>query len=58
MTPFALLLAAPIAELFGIRFWYVAGGIACVLVAFVSAIVPAIAKMEDVERPKGDVTVT
>lgn len=48
MTPFALLLAAPVAELFGIRFWYIAGGIACIAVALVSAAVPAIAKMEDV----------
>lgn len=49
MTPFALLLAAPIAEMFGIRFWYIAGGLACIVVAAVSALVPTIAHMEDVE---------
>jgi len=49
ITPFALLLAAPIAELFGIRFWYIAGGLVCMLVASVSAAIPAIAKMEDIE---------
>jgi DHA3 family macrolide efflux protein-like MFS transporter len=37
MTPLALLLAAPVAELFGIRFWYMAGGISCLLVAAVAA---------------------
>jgi DHA3 family macrolide efflux protein-like MFS transporter len=54
MTPFALLMAAPIAELFGIRFWYIAGGLACIAVALVSAVVPAIAKMEDVEVDMGE----
>jgi DHA3 family macrolide efflux protein-like MFS transporter len=49
ITPFALLLAAPIAELFGIRFWYIAGGVACIAVAVMSAIIPAITKMEDVD---------
>ena len=53
MTPFALLLAAPIAELFGIRFWYIVGGLACIVVALVATIVPAIAKMEDIEADIG-----
>jgi DHA3 family macrolide efflux protein-like MFS transporter len=47
MIPIALLLAAPIAELFGIRFWYIAGGVTCLVVALVSAVVPAITRMED-----------
>jgi DHA3 family macrolide efflux protein-like MFS transporter len=47
MTPLALLLAVPIAELFGIRFWYVAGGASCMLVAVVAAFIPAITTMEE-----------
>ena len=47
MTPLALLLAAPVAELFGIRFWYVAGGVSCLLVAAVAASIPAVIGMED-----------
>lgn len=49
MIPFALLLAAPVAELLGIRFWYIAGGVTCIIVAIVSAMVPAIARMEDMQ---------
>jgi len=49
MTPFALLLAAPVAELLGIRFWYIAGGIGCIAVALVSALIPAITRMEDLK---------
>lgn len=33
IMPLALLLAAPVAELFGIRFWYVVGGTCCLLLA-------------------------
>ena len=47
MTPLALLLAAPVAELLGIRFWYVAGGVSCLLVAAVAALIPAITRMPD-----------
>lgn len=42
MTPLALLLAAPVAELLGLRFWYVAGGGSCLLVAAVAASIPAV----------------
>ena len=47
ITPLALLLAAPVAELFGIRFWYVAGGACCLLLAVAASFVPAITGMED-----------
>lgn len=47
MTPLALLLAVPVAELFGIRFWYVAGGASCLLVAVVATFVPTIMGMEE-----------
>ncbi|MGI9221540.1 MAG: MFS transporter [Woeseiaceae bacterium] len=47
ITPIALLLAAPVAELLGIRFWYIAGGIGCMLVAVVAAMIPAVTQMED-----------
>lgn len=45
ITPFALILAAPVAELFGIRFWYVAGGAVCVLITLIAACIPAITGM-------------
>jgi DHA3 family macrolide efflux protein-like MFS transporter len=46
-TPIALLLAAPVAELLGVRFWYVAGGAGCILIAVIAAAIPAITGMED-----------
>jgi DHA3 family macrolide efflux protein-like MFS transporter len=47
ITPLALLLAAPVAELFGIRFWYVAGGACCLLLAVAASFIQAITGMED-----------
>jgi DHA3 family macrolide efflux protein-like MFS transporter len=47
ITPLALLMAAPVAELFGIRFWYVAGGACCLLLAAAATFIPAIIGMED-----------
>ncbi|MGI9201418.1 MAG: MFS transporter [Woeseiaceae bacterium] len=46
-TPIALLLAAPVAELLGVRFWYIAGGIGCILIAAIAAAIPAVTGMED-----------
>jgi DHA3 family macrolide efflux protein-like MFS transporter len=50
ITPLSLLLAAPVAELLGIRFWYVAGGACCLLLAATAAFIPAITGMEDSAR--------
>ena len=47
MTPIALLLAAPVAELLGIRFWFVAGGASCVVVALVGTMIPALMEIRD-----------
>lgn len=47
MTPLALVLAAPVADLLGIRFWFVAGGVSCVLIAALAASIPAISNMAD-----------
>lgn len=47
ITPISLLLAAPVAELLGIRFWYIAGGASCLLVAAVAAFIPAVIDMAD-----------
>lgn len=46
MTPFGLALAAPVAEVMGVRFWYLAGGATCILAAGVATLVPTIMKLE------------
>jgi DHA3 family macrolide efflux protein-like MFS transporter len=53
-TPVALILAAPVAELLGVRFWYIAGGIGCILIAVIAAVIPAVTAMED--GHEGDAT--
>jgi DHA3 family macrolide efflux protein-like MFS transporter len=45
-APVGLALAAPIADLLGVRIWYAAGGVACLLMGIGGFLVPAIARME------------
>ena len=47
IAPLSLLLAAPVAELLGIRFWYVAGGASCLLVAVAALLTPAVTAVAD-----------
>ena len=46
MTPVGLLLATPIADLAGVRAWYLAAGIACVLLGSAAFLVRPILEME------------
>lgn len=46
MTPVGLILAAPVAETLGVRFWYLAGGAACLLATSAAMLVPAIMTVE------------
>jgi DHA3 family macrolide efflux protein-like MFS transporter len=56
-TPLGLLAAAPVAELLGVRAWYAAGGIACVLMGAAGFLVPAVARIENrVEEPAAGTT--
>lgn len=46
-TPIGLLLAAPLAEMFGVRAWYLSGGIICLVMGAAAFLVPAIVHLED-----------
>ena len=46
MAPVGLLLAAPVAEILGIRAWYGLGGMACILMGSVGFMIPAILDVE------------
>jgi len=46
-APLGLLLAAPVAELVGIRAWYLAGGLACVAMGVLGFLLPALMQIED-----------
>ena len=45
-APVGLAMAAPVADLLGVRIWYSAGGVACLLMGIGGFLVPAIARME------------
>jgi len=50
MAPLALLLAGPLADLFGVRFWYLVGGSGMILLGSLAFAIPAIMHLED-SRP-------
>jgi DHA3 family macrolide efflux protein-like MFS transporter len=47
MMPISLLIAGPISDQFGIRFWYIFGGAVCILMTVIAFFVPAIMNIED-----------
>jgi DHA3 family macrolide efflux protein-like MFS transporter len=47
MSPLGMLVAAPVAEQFGIRAWFLLGGISCILLAIVGLLIPAVVHIED-----------
>ena len=53
MTPVGLLLATPIADLTGVRTWYLAGGMACTILGAATFLVRPILEMEECPRLKG-----
>lgn len=46
-TPLGLVLAAPVAQLFGVRAWYVAGGLACAALAMAGSMSRSVARLEE-----------
>ena len=51
--PVSLALAGPIADVVGVRPWFVVGGVVCTITAIVAMFVPAITHLEDVEPGDG-----
>jgi DHA3 family macrolide efflux protein-like MFS transporter len=48
ISPIGLLIAGPVADQFGLRIWFWAGGILCMLIAIAGSFVPAIMNVENV----------
>jgi DHA3 family macrolide efflux protein-like MFS transporter len=46
-VPFGLLLAAPIAEMVGVRSWYVTGGLVCLAMGIGGFFVPSLVRIEE-----------
>ena len=47
MMPLSLLVSGPIADQFGIRFWFVFGGVVCILMTVIGFFIPAIMNVEN-----------
>lgn len=52
MTPIGLIIAGPMADVFGVRTWYILGGILTALLGLFSFSVPAIMQIEEGRTPK------
>jgi len=52
MSPLGMLVAAPVAEKFGIRAWFLLGGISCILLAGIGLLIPAVVHIEDNHKAK------
>jgi DHA3 family macrolide efflux protein-like MFS transporter len=46
ITPLSLLVAGPIADLLGVRFWFAAAGVACVVIGIGGYFIPALMNLE------------
>ena len=46
ISPLSLAVAGPVAEALGLRFWYVAGGIVCVLMGSLALMIPSVVNAE------------
>ena len=47
MSPVGLSIAGPVADAIGVRVWYLAGGIACMLVGAIGFFIPAVLQIEE-----------
>jgi DHA3 family macrolide efflux protein-like MFS transporter len=46
-APLGLLLAAPIAEMVGVRAWYLAGGVTCIAMGVAGFLLPSLMRIEE-----------
>jgi DHA3 family macrolide efflux protein-like MFS transporter len=51
MTPLGLLIAGPLADLFGVRVWFIVGGVVTALLGVVGYFIPAIVNIEEGRQP-------
>ncbi|MGD1995136.1 MAG: MFS transporter [Anaerolineae bacterium] len=52
MSPLSLAIAGPVADLLGVRAWYVVGGVVCTLMGVGGCFVPAVVHLEDNHRER------
>ncbi len=47
MSPIGMVIAGPVADMFGVQSWFVVGGLVCAVMGIVSFFIPAIVHLED-----------
>jgi DHA3 family macrolide efflux protein-like MFS transporter len=47
MSPLGMIIAGPVADAFGVRTWFILGGISCILMGFVGMFIPVIIHLEN-----------
>ena len=47
VTPLGILIAGPVADILGIRFWYVVGGIGSVIIGITLMLIPVVMNIEE-----------
>jgi len=57
MAPLGMAVAGPVADALGVPFWYVTGGLVCVLMGLGAFFVPAIMHLEDSHRAQDESSV-
>jgi MFS transporter, DHA3 family, macrolide efflux protein len=55
MTPLSLAVAGPVADLVGIRSWYIFGGVVCIIIGAIGFFVPAIMNIEQNHQSGGEI---
>jgi MFS transporter, DHA3 family, macrolide efflux protein len=56
MTPLGLLIAGPLADVFGVQVWFILGGIITALMGIGGYFIPAITRIEEGRNPGGEST--
>jgi DHA3 family macrolide efflux protein-like MFS transporter len=54
MSPLSMLIAGPVADHFGIPFWYLAAGVVCLMMGIGAFFVPRIVHLEEQVRPSSE----
>jgi len=46
IAPLSLAVAGPLAEVLGVRFWYVVGGVVCIVMGSLALVIPSVVNAE------------
>lgn len=52
ISPVSLAVAGPLAGQFGVRFWYIVGGVVCVLMGSIALMIPSVVNAEQLARER------